>query len=350
MYEEHFGLSARPFDLTSDPRFWVFTTVHQEALSNLQYGIASAKVVTLLVGEAGTGKTTILRAAIDKQPIHTHAVHLENPALTRAEFVQMIAAKFALSDHARKSKTDLLLELEETLRERSAAKQLTVLVIDEAQSVPFDLLEELRLLTNIEIDGGKPLSLVLAGQPELAVRLNEPAWRQLKQRVALRCELRPLSLRETAVYIASRIKVAGGNPAQLFTRDAIVLLHQFARGIPRTINVIADNALLGAFAADIRTVTSHIVLEVCKDFDLTATAEFATTHVAPSSIPRTSNQLSTFEQHVVDSAIPQPTARRTDVDFKVTKRDDPANDKERLSKKSLGTASAPLLGLSSAQK
>ena len=154
MYEEHFGLSARPFDLTSDPRFWVFTTVHQEALSNLQYGIASAKVVTLLVGEAGTGKTTILRAAIDKQPIHTHAVHLENPALTRAEFVQMIAAKFALSDHARKSKTDLLLELEETLRERAAAKQLTVLVIDEAQSVPFDLLEELRLLTNIEIDGG----------------------------------------------------------------------------------------------------------------------------------------------------------------------------------------------------
>src|SRR5687767_10317389 len=148
MYEQFYGLVARPFDLTPDPRYLVLTTVHREALNNLKYAIASRKGVTLLIGEAGTGKTTVIRAAIERQPVRIHCVHLHNPALTRAEFVQMLAAHFSLSERARTSKTDLLLELEFLLRRRHDAGETTVLIVDEAQSLSFELLEEIRLLTN----------------------------------------------------------------------------------------------------------------------------------------------------------------------------------------------------------
>ena len=242
--------------------------MHQEALNSLDHAFAAAKPLTLLLGEAGTGKTTIIRAAIQKQSQHTHCVHLQNPGLTRDEFVQMVARQFGLSARARMSKTDLLLEFEQLLRERHDLAQHTVLVVDEAQNLPEELLEELRLLTNIETNNEKPLSLVLAGQPELGALMNEPAWRHLKQRVALRCELRPLDVRETALYIASRISAFGGVPVQTFTKEAVVLIHQYSRGIPRTINVIADNALLGAFGADQRPVTTRIVHAVCADFDI----------------------------------------------------------------------------------
>src|SRR4051794_26088572 len=180
MYEQFYGLDARPFDLTPDPRYLVLTKVHQEALSNLEYAVASRKGVTLLLGEAGTGKTTIIRAAISRQPKPICSVYLPNPALSRAEFMQMLAAQFSLSERARTSKADLLLELEELLRRRHAIQETTVLIVDEAQSLPLELLEEVRLLTNIETNSEKLLSLVLLGQPELATRLNEHSLRQLK--------------------------------------------------------------------------------------------------------------------------------------------------------------------------
>src|SRR5436190_20064990 len=134
MYEEFYGLDSRPFDLTPDPRYLVLTSVHREALSNLEYAIGSRKGVTLLLGDAGTGKTTIIRAAISRQPARSHCVHLHNPALTRAEFVQMLAAQFSLSDRARTSKADMLLELEQLLRKRYEAQETTVLIVDEAQT------------------------------------------------------------------------------------------------------------------------------------------------------------------------------------------------------------------------
>jgi general secretion pathway protein A len=301
MYEQFYGLAARPFDLTPDPRYLVLTNVHREALSNLKYAIASRKGVTLLIGEAGTGKTTVIRAAIERQPVRTHCVHLHNPALTRVEFVQMLAAHFSLSDRARTSKTDLLLELEFLLRRRRDAEETTVLIVDEAQSLSFELLEEVRLLTNIETNDEKLLSVVIAGQPELADRLSQPSLRQLKQRIALRCELRPLNVREAALYVAGRITAAGGVPAHVFTREAFELVHEYSRGIPRTINVIADNALLGGFAAEQRPVTRPVVLEVCRDFDIRTPRPAVTEELLAS--PRSPDALSTSEQRVVDSAV-----------------------------------------------
>lgn len=270
MYEQFYGLRERPFDLTPNPRFLVMTDSHQEALDNLHYGIASRKGITLLVGEAGAGKTTVIRAAIERQHGHVHSVYLSNPTLSRAEFVEMLAAQFGLSARASGSKSTFLLELERLLRERRDRDERTILVLDEAQSMALDLLEEVRLLANIETNEDKLLSLIMAGQPELADRLNETSLRQLKQRVALRCSLRPLTLGETAAYLAGRIRAAGGVGAQVFTREAVKLIHEAALGLPRTISVIADNALLGGFAAGQRPVDTHVVREVCRDFDLRA--------------------------------------------------------------------------------
>ena len=250
MYESFFGLDERPFDLTPNPRYLVLTDGHREALSNLEYGIASRKGVTLLLGEAGTGKTTIIRTAIERQPDRVHCVHLQNPALDRTEFVEMLATRFALSARAAESKTAFLLELEALLAKRSANGESTVLVVDEAQSLPLELLEEIRLLANIETNDEKLLSVILAGQPELADRLNERSLRQLKQRVALRCQLNPLTLQESCAYIAGRIRAAGGVGAHTFTREAVTLMHERSHGIPRTLNVIADNALVTALSTD----------------------------------------------------------------------------------------------------
>jgi general secretion pathway protein A len=268
MYQSFFGLQERPFDLTPNPRFLVLTPGHREALSNLEYGIASRRGITVLVGEAGTGKTTLIQTALQRQPDQVHAVYLHNPALTRDEFVQMLAARFQLSAEASQSKSTLLLEMETLMHERQQRGESTVLIIDEAQCLPLDLLEEVRLLANIETHDTKLLSVILAGQPELASRLNDSSLRQLKQRVALRCELRPLSLPETLGYVAGRLAAARGVGAQIFSREAVMLIHERAAGIPRTISVIADNALVASFALGQRPVKRAIVEEVCRDLDL----------------------------------------------------------------------------------
>ena len=291
MYESFYGFRERPFDLTPNPRFLVMTDVHREALSNLEYGISSRTGITLLVGEAGTGKTTLIRTALERQPARVHCVHVQNPALARDEFVEMLAVRFKLSDRARASKTVLLLELEDVLRSRDEASESTVLVVDEAQSLPRDILEEIRLLANIETNERKLLTVILAGQPEVTALLNDAALRQLKQRIALRCELRPLSLQETAGYLAGRIRAAGGVGAQVFTREAVTLIHERSLGVPRTISVIADNALLTGFAVGQRPVNSSTVREVCRDFDLAPGASVPGTVPAEGSGGSTSSAI-----------------------------------------------------------
>jgi general secretion pathway protein A len=269
MYQRFYGLRELPFELTPNPSFLFLSPRHREALSNLEYGLYAAKPITVLIGEAGTGKTTLIRAALESDRCsNVRCVYLNNPALTRAEFVETLAKQFDLTSEAAKSKAALLGELEGLLKQRRLGGEITALVVDEAQSLSVELLEEVRLLANIETATQKLLPLVLAGQPELADRLNDPALRQLKQRVALRCEIAPFDLQETAGYIATRVRTAGGEASRLFTREAVTLIHEYSRGIPRIVNVMCDNALVSGMALGRQPVDRAIVMEVSTDFDL----------------------------------------------------------------------------------
>lgn len=276
MYETFFNLRERPFELTTTPRFLFLTARHREALSNLQYGITGRRGITLLLGEAGTGKTTLVRAALELQRSRNIvSVYVSNPTLTRAEFYEMLAAGFELGPAAAQSKARFLLELNRVLLDRHRAGGVSALFLDEAQSLSDELLEEVRLLSNFETGSEKTLPVVLSGQLELADRLNQPSLQQLKQRIALRCTLLPLDLRETAAYITKRVRIAGGDAAAIFTRDAVEAIFQRSRGIPRTVNVICDNALVTAFALQRPQVDRGIVLEVCRDFDLEPASRLA---------------------------------------------------------------------------
>jgi type II secretory pathway predicted ATPase ExeA len=269
MYQDFYGLKELPFELTANPRFLFLAPRHREALSNLEYGLSAAKPLTVLIGEAGTGKTTLIRAALESERCSgVDAVHINNPALTRAEFIELLADRFGLSGHAAQSKAALVRELEVVLSERRSNGQITALVIDEAQSLTAELLEEIRLLGNIETAVEKLLPLILSGQPELSNRLNESGLRQLKQRVTLRCEIAPFTLEETASYISARVRIAGGDARRLFTREAVILIHEQGLGIPRVINVLCDNALMTGFAVGRQPVDRACVAEVLTDFDL----------------------------------------------------------------------------------
>jgi general secretion pathway protein A len=269
MYQEFFGLTTAPFELTPDPAFLYLPPQHQEALTTLRYALRARKGLTVLTGEAGLGKTTLLQVAFgDQAELPTRLLIIKNPALNRAEFLETLTHEFSLGSAAAASKTVLLRNLERKLLEYRDRGIYVALIVDEAHTMPWDLLEEIRLLGNIETTSGKLLSTILVGQPELSDRLDEPSLRQLKQRVALRCELTPLSHREVFEYISTRSKVAGNLGADLFTRDALALIYQQSQGIPRMINVICDNALVSGFACAQRPVGVELVREVCRDFHL----------------------------------------------------------------------------------
>jgi len=286
MYEQYYGLRERPFDLSPNPRFLFLSKGHKEALTHLRYGLSGRPGLTVLVGEAGTGKTTLVRAAL--QSIgngQSKVVHLSNPTLTRSEFYEYLASGYGFGGDAATSKTSFIRELAAALTTAATGNGVLALVVDEAQSLPHALLEEIRLLTNTEGATGNTVAIALVGQPELAERLNEPGLRQLKQRIALRCELQPLDLNETAAYVAARVRVAGGRPDVLFTRDAILTIHEQSLGIPRTISVLCDNALVNGFASDVKPVGRQLVEEVCRDFQLTQTPAPASRIAPPVVAP-----------------------------------------------------------------
>lgn len=268
MYERFYGLQERPFELTADPRYVFLSAAHREALSNLIYGIRIRKGITVLTGEAGTGKTMLLRALLSRQAPASSVAYVSYPILSREEFFAVLAGRFGLSASAAASKMHFLAELQQDALARHHAGGTTALVLDEAQSLSRELLEEVRLLMNLETTTDKLLSIVLCGQPELAARLNHPSLRQLKQRVTLRYTLRALTKDETAAYIAARIKTAGGSGRPLFTPQAVELIHEQTQGVPRVISVLCDNALLGGFATRRAIVDTDIVTEVCRDFEL----------------------------------------------------------------------------------
>lgn len=270
MYEEFFGLRERPFQLTPNSRFLFLNPGHREALATLRYGLSASLGITLVLGEAGTGKTTLLLAALHAEGRPgQRQVLLNNPTLTPGDFFEMLADRLELP-HASGSKAKFLLTFERDLLERHEAGGRTAIVIDEAQSVTQELFEEIRLLANLETDTAKLVNVVLVGQPELKDRLNDPRLRQLKQRVVLRCSLAPFDLAWTASYIASRLRVAGGVAGSVFTADAVRAIYEASRGIPRTIGVICENSLLAGYAAQKKPVNRALVIEVSRDLDLLA--------------------------------------------------------------------------------
>jgi general secretion pathway protein A len=268
MYKAFFGLLSNPFKLSPDPAFLYRSPQHEEALANLIYGVQSRKGFIVLTGEVGTGKTTMLECLRD----HLSAQHIPfgfifNSRLTADQFFEMMAYDFGLKC-ARSSKTEVLFAMNEMLLERANQNRTTALIVDEAQNLEWEVLEEIRLLGNLENRQGKMLQIVLAGQPELDSKLEQRALRHLKQRIALRCRLRPFTAFETAEYIASRLARAGMREQTAFPPDILVEIHHRTQGIPRLINSVCDNLLLTAFAMESHEVTLEMLEEVSTDLQL----------------------------------------------------------------------------------
>jgi general secretion pathway protein A len=268
MYNAYFGFKENPFNLSPDPQFLYRSPQHEEALANLVYGVRSRKGFIVLTGEVGTGKTTILecvRDVLDQNRIEFAFVL--NSRVTPDQFFEMVAYDFGLECN-QKSKTDVLFALNALLIEQAEKGRTAVLIVDEAHNLEWDVLEEIRLLGNFENRKGKLLQIILAGQPELDRKLDAPNLRQLKQRVVLRCNLNPLTRKETAEYIASRLATAGMASQTLFPPELIEELYARSNGIPRVINSICDNMLVMAFAMEQKATTLEMLEEVSRDMRL----------------------------------------------------------------------------------
>ncbi|MBO0720252.1 MAG: AAA family ATPase [Blastocatellia bacterium] len=266
MYLEFYGLNDIPFSLTPDPRFLYFTASHREVMANLHYGIQHGKGLVVATGEVGTGKTTLLRAMLTRLDRSVLTAYIFNPGLSISEFYQHLNADFSLGQTT--SKSEILMKLGRLLLMRHSRGLRTVLIVDEAQGLKPELLEEIRLLLNFETYREKLLQVILVGQPELRGTLNSPELRQLKQRISLHCEIKPLRPEEVSGYIRARLQTAGAARLDLFTADAVALIYRASEGIPRLINNLCDNALLTGFAMNSKPVTSQVVAEVALSLDL----------------------------------------------------------------------------------
>ena len=268
MYKQFFGLQENPFNVNPDPRYLFLTEHIQEALSSLTYGIQRRKGFILLSGEVGTGKTTLVNRLLEW--LHREGVataFLFNPRLSVTQFFDFVMADFGITCESR-LKSQVLMRLNQWLLERYRSGETAVLIIDEAQNVSLPLLEEIRLLTNLETSTEKLLQIVLSGQPELEYKLKQPELRQLRQRITLRCKTHPLTLEETRGYITRRLSIAGADGRPVFTPEAVEVVHKYSRGIPRVINLLCEHALIGAFADQQQPVPADTVEAVARDFEL----------------------------------------------------------------------------------
>ncbi len=285
MYKEFFGLRANPFNVNPDPRYLFLTRHTEEALACLTYGIQSRKGFVLLTGEVGTGKTTLINKLMEWLRLQQVATaFIFNSRMDVPQLLDFMMTDFGIPCDTT-SKSQILQRLYNWLLDRYRAGETAVLIIDEAQSLSDEALEEIRMLTNLETFTEKLLQIVLVGQPELEQRLKQPQLRQLRQRLSLRAKTHPLNLEETKSYIAQRLRIAGANGEPIFDDDATLAIFRYALGIPRVINLLCEHCLVSAFVDRKKTVSADVVDSVARDFDLTDgnAAAAMTASAAPSS-------------------------------------------------------------------
>jgi general secretion pathway protein A len=268
MYKEFFGLRANPFNVNPDPRYLYLTRHTEEALACLTYGIQSRKGFVLLTGEVGTGKTTLINKLLEWLRLQQVATaFIFNSRLDVPQFLDFMMADFAIPCDS-KSKSQVLQRLYNWLLDRYRAGETAVLIVDEAQNLSDEVLEEIRMLTNLETFTEKLLQIVLVGQPELEQRLKQPQLRQLRQRLTLRAKTHPFNLEETKSYITQRLRIAGSNGDSVFEPEAVAALYKYSIGVPRVINLLCEHCLVSSFVDQKKTVSAEIVDAVAKDFDL----------------------------------------------------------------------------------
>lgn len=265
---EFFGIPTNPFSVNPDPRFLYMTPPTEEALACLTYGIQSRRGFVLLTGEVGTGKTTLVNKFLEQlrsQQVATAFIF--NSRMNVAQFFDYMMADFGLECES-KLKSQMLLQLYNWLLERYRAGQTSVLIVDEAQNLSLEVLEEIRMLTNLETSTAKLLQIVLVGQPELEYTLRHPQLRQLKQRITLRAKTHPLAVEDTRNYIAQRLHIAGANGRPVFQDEAIAAIHQYSGGIPRVINLLCEHSIVSVFVERKDIISVDTVKAVAKEFEL----------------------------------------------------------------------------------
>ncbi|MEW6109826.1 MAG: XrtA/PEP-CTERM system-associated ATPase [Nitrospirota bacterium] len=265
MYETFFGLKCKPFQLTPDPEFLFMSRVHRRALTYLNYGITDNSGFILITGEIGTGKTTIIRSMIKQIPREIKIARINNTKVTSNQLISMINEDFGIDTKGR-DKTQMLTDLTDFLIKQYAEGGRSIIIIDEAQNLSPDMLEEIRLLSNLETDKSKLLQIILIGQPELNITLTRPELEQLRQRIAINTHISPLSIEDTEAYIQHRLKVAGNDEDGVeFGDDVINTIFDFSKGIPRLINIICEFTLLAAFAENRKTIDAVLINEIKND-------------------------------------------------------------------------------------
>ena len=275
MYEEYYGLAEKPFSLTPDPKYLYKSQSHGSAFDLLQYAIRRREGFVVMTGDIGTGKTTVCRALLEHIDRKTFSALVLNPFLSEEDLLKLILQDFGVVSRddvksgrlARVTKQELIDALYDFLLGLLPLRASAVLIIDEAQNLPFKVLEQIRILSNLETDKDKLLQIVLVGQLDLKTLLRSPEMRQLDQRVSIRYELKPLTRSEVAAYIAHRLALAGGS-AVSFEERALQLIHKFAKGIPRLVNLICDRTLLTAYSARTNRISPGLVLSAVNSLEL----------------------------------------------------------------------------------